>query len=58
MFYEETMIDGAWYWRGTPTGDWVPMGSARLTEKIAALTAKVASLQKELDDLRASVEKK
>ncbi len=37
MYYEESLIDGAWYWRGTPTGDWLPMGHAKLAEKIAAL---------------------
>ena len=23
MFYEEELIDGVWYWRSTPDGDWI-----------------------------------
>lgn len=35
MYYEEKLIDGVWQWRGSPDGEWLPMGAAMLTRMLA-----------------------
>jgi hypothetical protein len=57
MFYEDTLIDGEWYWRGTPSGDWMLMGPARLTEKISSLTARCERAEYALLTERGKLEK-
>jgi hypothetical protein len=39
MFYEERCIEGRWYWRGTPNGEWNLMGVDQLAQKLAATEA-------------------
>ena len=51
MFYEEKLIDGIWFWRGTPTGTWISFTPVQYVEKIAALTARVTDLEAEVDRL-------
>ena len=37
MYYEEQVRDGVLCYRGTPTGDWVPMSAERLTAVLLEL---------------------
>lgn len=48
MFYEERCIDGVWYWRGTPDGEWNEFTLTDLRTKLAAET-------KRADDAEAEV---
>lgn len=50
MFYEESLntSNGYWYYRTTPTGEWIPF-----TE--AAYCQRIARMQAEIDELRAAL---
>ena len=45
MYYEEELINGVWYYKTMPRGEWKPMSIVRLTNKIA-------SQQRDLNKLR------
>lgn len=43
MYYEEMQDEmGAWYWRGTPSGDWVKFDYERLEAKANELAGRLA----------------
>lgn len=47
MYYEEKLIEGVWYWRGTPNGEWTQFSSQKLHAKIASLESIIDSLMLE-----------
>lgn len=60
MFYEEKCVNGMWYWRGTPDGDWIAFNKDDLQIKIAdnekRADARIAELEAERDRLREALE--
>jgi len=39
VYYEEKCVDGVWYWRGTPTGEWNKFSYLALQEKLNEVLA-------------------
>ncbi len=47
MFYEEKLIDGRLYCRGTPAGDWRLVTIEELTRRVLDAEAKLAAVPEE-----------
>lgn len=43
MYYEEKYENDLWYWRGTPDGAWIEIGTRMLSEKLAAAQRELAA---------------
>jgi hypothetical protein len=37
MYYREKIIDGVYYYKNDPKGDWTPLNNKNLTSKIIAM---------------------
>jgi len=48
MYYDERLIDGIWMWRGTPDGEWEPMDSRKLHNKINDLEIQLGAISDHL----------
>lgn len=55
MFYEEKLIGGVLMWRSQPGGEWTPMSSEKLTQKLVAAMAEQQATQETIDAVRAQV---
>lgn len=53
MYYEEQQINGRWYWRGHPDGEWTLFDESKLHSKLLDLESENKILRNEVDDLRA-----
>jgi hypothetical protein len=53
MFYEEANINGVWYWRGRPNGQWIAMDSRRLHNKISDLENTLGAITNHLENCHA-----
>lgn len=40
MYYEEQCLDGVWWWRSTPDGDWQKFSYQKLQTKLAEVIAR------------------
>lgn len=49
MYYKEEIINGILCWKGTPNGEWHPVGERELTKRITELKAKDAELELQLE---------
>lgn len=48
MYFEEKLIDGWWYWRGTPDGDWQRMTAEQLNSRLKDYYREVEKLRAEV----------
>jgi hypothetical protein len=52
VFYEEKLIDGVWYWRTSPDGEWILFTQEKY---IAKLEREITSLREQLKESRNNV---
>lgn len=63
MYYEEKCVNGQWFRRGTPDGEWVPFSKNDKSAEIAALQATLTEAEARakrvtINELRADIETK
>jgi len=51
MYLEEKLINGKWYWRGTPDGDWLLMTAEQLNSRLSDYKREVERLRTEVERL-------
>jgi len=49
MYYKEEIIDGKYYWKASPNGEWHELSNEELTKKIIALEERVNNLVQQLN---------
>jgi hypothetical protein len=49
MFYEEAFIQGRWYWRSVPNGEWSLFDEPKLYAKIRFLEEQLADARHQRD---------
>jgi hypothetical protein len=54
VFYEETVLNGILHWRGTPTGEWLPMNAETLTSMLLESREHFKNLNKVIDRVTSS----
>jgi hypothetical protein len=54
VFYEETVLNGILHWRGTPTGEWLPMNAEILTSMLLESREHSKNLNKVIDRVTSS----
>ena len=51
MFYEEKCVNGMWYWRGTPDGEWNEFTVSDLRNKLSEETKRADDAEAQRDKL-------